>query len=230
MKVNISLVIFGAVAVSAIALPAQAATVFGTTSNVGGTITPAAAYRIAGLNVTDGSVTTSYDVDFEYGEFNTIFPAATPQVNPRYFANADQVGEAIVAALRNPTSLIVNGISVTPISSITRVIDRLNNSSNPNTFSATDSFSREVVNQFEIPISPAVNGGENFLSICEVGGVLTMACTQESRGINGLLMYAKFTPTGITPTPGDPSVPTPALIPGLLGMGLAALRKKKQSA
>ncbi len=40
-------------------------------------------------------------------------------------------------------------------------------------------------------------------------------------------MYAKWTPsTGNNP----PGVPTPALIPGLLGMGLAAMRKKQQAA
>ncbi len=52
MKVNFSLVLLGAVAASAIALPAQAATVFGTTKknvdNVS-TVLPAAAYRIEGV-------------------------------------------------------------------------------------------------------------------------------------------------------------------------------------
>jgi hypothetical protein len=203
----------GATALSLAALPAQAASVFSTTSNVGGNVEPAAAYRIEGLTV--GS--TTYNVDFEHGEFINIFPSA-----PQYFANADAVGEAIVSALRTPTALFVNGVATTPIVPITRVIDQL-------TLSPDATFGRDVVAQFHIPLSPPLtSGGNHFLSVCEVGGVLTTACGDQPRDLNGQLMYAKFSaadPGGGGTTP----VPTPALLPGLLGMGAAMLRRRNQA-
>jgi hypothetical protein len=166
-----------------------------TTKNVGGNISTAA-YRIEGLTV--GTLT--YDVDFKHGEFNTIFPTGSQQ----YFNDdADVIGEAIVAALNGAGAVhVINRISAMP-----------------------DVFGENAVNQFQIPIALGQNNNENFLSICEIGGVLTMACHPEPRSMGGSLMYAKL--SAATAASSNTPVPTPALMPGLLGMGLATLRKKQ---
>ncbi len=211
MKVNMALGFLGTVAVSAIVLPAQAATVHRTTVNVGGTITTAA-YQITGLDVSG----TLYTVDFDHGEFTTVFPATSTQ----YFGGlADQVREAIVSAL--------NG------QGIGSVVERLT----IGTAATPATYGQDILSQFEIPIAVGQNNGENSLAICNVGGAFNAACASEPRGINGPLMYAKFTATGSTtvpttgPTTGpNPSIPTPALIPGLLGMGLTAMRKQQRAA
>jgi hypothetical protein len=214
MKVNISLVIFGAVAVSAIALPAEAAAVFGTdkktpTDTFG---PPAAAYRVDGV-IYNG---LSYNVYFDHGSFNDLYGVGASRFDPAF---ANGIGTEILAALANTTEISVEGRSRNIPSRITQLIDGWDNALavfGPN-------FGPDLKSQFYIPITPATGSVDNT-AFCTV----LQTCNTTPQNENGPVLYARWgEPTPVNP--GDPSVPTPALIPGLLGMGLAALRKKQQS-
>jgi hypothetical protein len=209
MKVNIALVFLGAVTASAIALPAQAATVNKTTS------TSTIATSITGVDVGG----TLYNIDFDKRAFTTVYaglinttpddrnvlplPGGTPDPTAagdlQRFNLAKNLGNAILVALN--------------AEGITQIFDATAGSNN--------------LTQFYIPYTKNTNTGqtsENLVAICVVPG--TVACTGQSFSNTDNLMYAKWTPA----TGNVPAAPTPALIPGLMGMGLAALRKKKQAA
>jgi hypothetical protein len=229
MKVNLPLAaVLGIAAASVFTLPSQAATVFATTKkNIDkvSTVTPAAAYRIEGVSVS-GVSGVSYNIDFDYGKYETLYssglpslPGATSTTTDLQKATlANNLGVAILAALANPTALFVDGASETP-TSITRLIDQLTSNPPPGTFAD------QVLNPFQIPFAQKPNPGgttiENFVAICTVPG--STCDTTQSKNINDNLIYARFTEVPTT------AVPTPALIPGLLGLGLAALRKKQQA-
>jgi hypothetical protein len=230
MKVNIALVFLGAVAASAIALPAQAATVFSTTVKGGGPI----AYQIKELDV-NGQL---YNVDFDHGVFdpssslnpatasvyNGVFPTLPPAISATEtpLQRANRIGAAILAVLATPTSLVnydaAGNITTRTgsIPSITQVIERINTITTPWTFGG------QTPSELYIPVSDNPTSVEHLTAYCVIPG----GCQEAGTGRNPAndLMYAKFTPVTVTGT-----VPTPALIPGLLGMGLAALRKKKQA-
>jgi hypothetical protein len=211
MKVNISLVIFGAVAASAIALPAQAATVNSTTIPPGGGTIARSAFSIDNLLVGGNN----YNVTFEYDTRANVYGLPTPE----YGAFADTIGEAIVRALReNP---IGEGGPITSLIDSTPTV--------PGTNTVTEFYIPQSNNDPDDLLLPP-NSNERLVTHCYTTFPLDAACGSDarSRTQDDVLMYAKFTPTGSTPTPGNP-IPTPALIPGLMGMGLAARRKKKQA-
>jgi hypothetical protein len=195
MKVNISLVFLGAVAASAIALPAQAATVVNKLTS--GPFT-GAAYSIDALDVTGYG---TYDVTFKYGTYNNVFAG-----DPNSLANAlaKPLGDAIVGVLAPSNQVIstfANFISDGPRTS------------------------------FFIPkaLLQQPNGNDVFVECL----TSTDTCTPRERGVNqradDKVLYATWKTT-TTPPGNVPQAPTPALIPGLLGMGLAAMRKKQQAA
>jgi hypothetical protein len=217
MKVNISLVFLGAVAASAIALPAQAA-VLTTTTNVGGTVTTAA-YQVTGVTVSAAPATT-FTIDFDHGIFaptpagvtannkttvyNGILPTL-PSGAALTAVSAKAFGDAILAELR--------------AAGVSSLVEKTSN---------TPTFGQDIKQQFYIPYAVGPNGpGENRVAYCDANSAIGITnCNIDLiQNVTGEVMYAKFTPaTGTVP------VPTPALIPGLLGMGLAAMRKKKQAA
>jgi hypothetical protein len=214
MKVNFSLVLLGAVAASAIALPAQAATVRTTATPPGGGTTALSAYGIDAVEVTFGGTTSLYNVTFERDSRANIYGNPTPE----YGLFADAIGEAIVTALRlNPVSA---GGAITSLVDITQTT--------PGTNVPTDFY----IPQSNTNTVNPVNTNERLLTHCFTART-TDACDinlANGRDQDEPLMYAKWG-EGIPINPGTtPGVPTPALIPGLLGMGLAAMRKKQQAA
>jgi hypothetical protein len=199
MKVNISTIIFGTVAISAIALPAQAAMVNRTTTNPngGGTIS-AAAYSINGLDVTGFG---TYDVTFKYGTYNNVF-AGDPN--------------SVAGTLATPLSNAILGI----LGQSDQVISTFANlTSGPQT-------------SFFIPkaLVQAPNGNDVMLDC----STFSDSCTSGERAISqrgdDSVLFATWKTATVQAPTGSTPVPTPALIPGLLGMGLAALRKKQQAA
>jgi hypothetical protein len=197
MKVNFSLVLLGAVAASAIALPAQAATVRTTNTNVGGNVEPVAAYRVEGVAF-DG---VTYNVDFDHGSFNEVYNPA------QYFGAslATGLGNAIITALN--------------AANVTRVVEQI----------GINTYGQDIKTEFYIPIAAPVGVGaaDNRVAFCTIP---TICNSDRFQNPNGPVMYAKFSAATTPPDTGTTPVPTPALIPGLLGMGLAAMRKKQQAA
>jgi hypothetical protein len=208
MKVNISLVVLGAVAASAIALPAQAATFV--TQQIGTNPADIAYTKINDLTVNGAN----YNVSFNFGSFFSVYgggsqppnsaytdPALSPYPLPAGFGDA--LGAAIVNALPNGAKILAANIA--------------NGGSN-------------VQTEFYIPKSLAAqNPNQDTFIQCFTTNDF---CKQEnvSDGNNPQNVYfAQYTPATGNPATGTP-VPTPALIPGLLGMGLAAMRKKQQAA
>jgi hypothetical protein len=200
MKVNISLVLLGAVAASAIALPAQALpTINRTTTNPigGGTILPAA-YSIDNVDVTGHG---TYDVTFKFGTYDNVFAG-----DPNSVAGdlAKPLGDRIIALL-GPSDQVVSKFA---------------------------GFVSGPQTTFFIPkaLVVAPNNNDVFvecnaaLDVCNNGGERAV-----SQRRSDSVLYATWkTSSSTTPTGND--IPTPALIPGLLGMGLAAMRKKQQAA
>ena len=83
-------------------------------------------------------------------------------------------------------------------------------------FSARTGYSDGLGNSFELPGS-AVNGA--FLD----GGPNSLVANRLNSDVDGRYLFAVRNGVVIPPT----DVPTPALLPGLLGLGVAALRKRK---
>jgi opacity protein-like surface antigen len=188
MKVNISLVILGAVAASAIALPAQAAVL---TTTPGGSI----AYGITDLNVSG----TPYNVSFKLGTFNDVYSGVA---NPFAGSFAEPLGAAIITAL--------GGKQLT---------------------SNVTGFNTGIYETFFIPKSATgTNPDQDLFLECFTTG--SNGCPARDRSDNqrgsDRVLYATYQVSSTTPTGNN--IPTPALIPGLLGMGLAAMRKKQQAA
>jgi hypothetical protein len=220
MKVNFSLVMLGAVAASAIALPAEAGVL--TTSNApNGSSIELSATGITGVTV--GS--TTYDLTFEYGMRTEVYGATTPEYG--LVTNVDALGEAILAALRGPggaSSLIDS----TPTASRFNDTNTLKDFYIPkfNQLTGVALYSALPINQ---------QNENRLLTQCftadpNISPSDTCIDRTRSVGQDDPLMYVKLGASRPT-TPGtDPSIPTPALIPGLLGMGLAAMRKKQQAA
>jgi hypothetical protein len=228
MKVNISLVFLGAVAASAIALPAQAATVFTTTTKNASitsppeSFSPAAAYRIEGVSIAGSS--TLYNVDFNHGTFesssvtdpndssvyNDILPTLPPAISLTETAaqRANRIGSGILSALQT--------------AGIGHVIER----------TSSTTFGRDIVREFFIPFAQRTDPGQlsdNLVAFCTIPlppqAPNPCDTTTQFKNKNANIMYATFTAAN-----SGPNIPTPALIPGLLGMGLAAMRKKQQAA
>jgi hypothetical protein len=219
MKFNIALAaVFGAAAASVFALPAQAATVFSTTTNVGGTVS-AAAYQIQALSVG----TSTYTVDFNHGIFD-----ASPETNP----NDSSVYKGILPTLSSGAALtaadaqtigkaIVDALNAAGVVS---VVERIN---------PAPTYGRDIVNQFYIPFVTNPNLGqasENLVAFCTIAnpyltGPNSPCDATQSLSKTANVMYATF-----TAVPNSTAVPTPALLPGLVGLSLAALRKKQQVA
>lgn len=212
MMLKTTLAVATGVAVAALsALPSEAATVNATTNS--NTILPSAAYQIQGLQV-GGS---SFTVDFKYGTFTNLFSGVYPDysslVTPASQINgANAVSNAILSALNGPASFFVDGNVVS--GPIGRVIDIANTSN--------------VLSQFYVPIQIGQNGpgsNESLLSFCNSNGSSWTNCNTGTFGNNANHIYAKLTPENHLT-----AVPTPALLPGLIGMGIAAVRKRKQVA
>jgi hypothetical protein len=193
MKVNISLVLLGAVAASAIALPAQAGVLTTTpTSNI--------AYAITDLDVGG----TSYNVSFKLGTFDNVYSGiANPFPTPENFAN--QLGTSILGVL--------SGKQLT---------------------SNVAGFGAGIYETFFIPKSPnGMNPGQDLFLECFTmnGNGCPQRDRSDSQRASDSVLYATYQiSSSTTPTSPPPAIPTPALIPGLLGMGLAAMRKKQQAA
>jgi hypothetical protein len=203
MKVNISLVFLGAVAASTIALPAQAATVKTTEFTLGNTPMSAAAYAIDGVDVPGVG---TYNVTFEYGTRASVYGLPTPE-----YPNADAIGNAIISALKS--------VSISLITD--RTLPDLNNNT------PTDFYIPKSNTLLGSPgLPPDQQNNNRLVANCYTGTLNSCIDLQRSATQDDKLMYAKFSPIA-----GNvPQAPTPALIPGLLGMGLAAMRKKKQAA
>jgi hypothetical protein len=209
MKVNISLVFLGAVAASAIALPAQAATVVNKTTVPAYSINPPnppgtvalSAYSVEGV-VAGGN---TYNVDFAFNTRTNLY--GNPSIE--YGSFADTIGNQILLALN------------TDLPKVAQLIDN----------DAPDQ-GRNTPTRFYIPKLNtrlnSANQNERTVLVCVLGEA-SCTDTYPDKNQNDALMYAKFS-AATTPAPGTNGVPTPALIPGLLGMGLAAMRKKQQAA
>jgi hypothetical protein len=210
MKVNITLAaVLGAAAASVFALPAQAATVKATAIG-GSTSTSYAAYRVEGVTYNE----VTYNVDFDHGTFDVLYGAGAPRFDPAF---ANGIGNAILTALAAPTSLFVDTMSK-PLAPITQLIDGLSNT--------PAGFGTDVKSQFYIPIikSPSIGNGVDNTAFCVTSNPVSATnCGTTPQDVGGAVMYAKW-----EVVPND-TVPTPALLPGLLGLGLAALRKKQQA-
>jgi hypothetical protein len=206
MKVNISLVFLGAVAASTIALPAQAATVKTTEFTLGNTPMSAAAYAIDGVDVPGIG---TYNVTFEYGTRASVYGLPTPE-----YPNADAIGNAIVKALKDNVG---GAISLLTDRTLPNLADNI----------LTDFYipkSNTLPTSLGLPLDQ--QNSNRFVANCYAGTLNSCIDLQRSATQDDKLMYAKFSPIA-----GNvPQAPTPALIPGLLGMGLAAMRKKKQAA
>jgi hypothetical protein len=208
MKVNISLMVLGAVAASAIALPAQAASLV--PQQIGSNAADIAYTGINDLTVNGAN----YNVRFNFGSFFSVYgggstpptsaysdPLLTSYPVPAGFGDA--LGLAIVNALPNGAKILAANIA------------------NGGT---------DVQTEFYIPKSLAAqNPNQDTFIHCFT---TTDTCPQEniSVGNNPNNVYFAQYSAATTPPPGTNGVPTPALIPGLLGMGLAAMRKKQQAA
>jgi hypothetical protein len=221
MKVNISLVFLGAVAASAIALPAEAA-IFTTPSGAsvavnsidGSTaLSEQGAYKITNLQVnyvTDPSKSGLYNIDFNFGSFFGLYgtPAGT-QPAPGAYTDPTlpyPVAAGFADSLGSAIELALSQVSVVKI---------FNGGGVKQEFYIPKAFAAQNSNQ------------DTFLKcVTTTGG----ACNNENISPESFnnVYFAQYTKTGDIPTGNN--VPTPALIPGLLGMGLAALRKKQQAA
>lgn len=191
----------GATVVAFSALPSQAATISTTTMNsTGGTISPSA-YRIENLLV-DGS--SYYDVQFDYGSFHGLYGNPTP--DSAYAGTfAKTMGDAIVAALQD--------------GSIEQIIDT--------------TFTSGPQTDFYIPESPTgLNSNQHLLAHCfttadarSLPAPSSDFCNDSNRepSQSDSVLFARFSEASAPPT----AVPTPALLPGLLGMGAAVLRRRK---
>lgn len=89
-------------------------------------------------------------------------------------------------------------------------------------------FSSGTLTEFYIPESPnGMNSNQHLLAHCFTTKA-SPSCDGNNRdpGQNDSVLFARFNQVASSPTP----VPTPALLPGLLGMGAAVLRRRKQAA
>jgi hypothetical protein len=86
--------------------------------------------------------------------------------------------------------------------------------------SARAGYSNGAGNFFELSGS-GVNGA--FLN----GGPNQLITQRLNSGVDGRLIFSARN-GGVTTVP-DPTVPTPALLPGIVGMGLSAWRKRKKA-
>lgn len=144
----------------------------------------------------------NYDVSFNYGSFYGLY--GNPPAPGTYAGNfADSLGLAILTALgaQAVTQLVPANIT---------------------------GFGPNVLTEFFIPKSEI---GQNpnqdtFLQCFTSRG----DCPIQNRdpAQNDSVLFAQFVPSTTTPG-GATDIPTPALLPGLVGMGLAALRKKRES-
>ena len=151
----------------------------------------------------DGLVvgTNSYDVRFNYGSFSALY--GNPVPSSAYAGSlASDLGNAIVAELQ--------ALGIQQV-----VSDNL-----------TD-FGTHVLSEFFIPQSEmGQNPNQALFAHCFTTQA-SPACNDENRdpSQNDSVLFAQFT-TAAAPAP----IPTPALLPGLLGMGATILRRRKQSA
>jgi hypothetical protein len=210
MKVNFSLAAILGVAASAVfVLPAQAG-VLVTSTNAGGSVgDPGAAYGIDGLEVNG----TTYNVRFNFGTFNALYASSSASA----YAGAPlgpNLGIKILEALSGQ----FNGIPSGP--SIPKLVG-----------ANVTGYGTNILTNFYIPeFNTGPNLGQSTFLSCVVGAT---ACADPSNYFpdsNQLatdpILFAQFIPVASSAT----AVPTPALLPGLMGLGLAALRKKKQAA
>jgi hypothetical protein len=145
---------------------------------------------------------TNYDVNFNYGSFYGLY--GNPPVSGTYSGSfADSLGNAILSVLNSQ--------------SITKLV--------PANISG---FGTNVLTEFFIPKSEV---GQNpnqdtFLQCFTSSG----DCPLQNRdpAQNDSVLFAQFVPSSTTPG-GATDIPTPAMLPGLVGIGLAALRKKQGS-
>jgi hypothetical protein len=93
----------------------------------------------------------------------------------------------------------------------------LNTSLSPVSYYGTRSLSENARAYFVVPNSPGLQRGAFLSSFA--GGVASSAYGVESSNI-------KFS-GAFLPTPTSATVPTPALLPGLIGMGIGLLRKRR---
>jgi hypothetical protein len=203
MNVNISLAaVLGVAAAAAFALPAQAGVLVTPTNAVGPVGSLGAAYGIDGLEV-DG---TTYNVRFNFGTFNALYASYNPSASA--YAEAPlgrNMGAAILTA--------ING------QSITNLVE-----------ANVANYGNNILSNFYIPeFSTGPNSSQSTFLSCVLGAT---ACANPSNYFpypnqlaTDTILFAQFTAVANSAT----AVPTPALLPGLMGLGLAALRKKKQA-
>jgi hypothetical protein len=201
MNVNFSLAaVLGVAAASMFALPAQAG-VLVTPTNAGGPVgSPGAAYGIDGLDV-DG---TTYNVRFNFGTFNALYGSYSPSASA--FAGSplgSNMGAAILQALN--------------AESITKLVE-----------ANVANYGSNILSNFYIPeFSSGPNPNQSTFVSCVVGAT---ACANPSNYFPYPSQLAQDTVLFAQFSKADNTVPTPALLPGLVGLGLAALRQKKQAA
>jgi hypothetical protein len=145
----------------------------------------------------------TYNVKFNYGKFDVLY--GNPSAPGSYAGDpfGPNMGIAILKALNTYSPKVTSLVNAN-----------------------LASFGSSVLTNFYIPeFSTGQNGITQVVFLdCALGNT---ACTPTTRSANqngtDNLLYAQY-----MEVPGN-TVPTPALLPGLLGLGLAALRKKQQA-
>lgn len=145
---------------------------------------------------------TTYDVRFNFGSFYGLY--GNPPAAGTYAGDplAPHMGDAILAALSGQ--------------SITKLVE-----------ANVASYGSNILSNFYIPeFSTGQNPNQATFLNC-VTGATACSTTPNYRdpSQSDSVLFAQF-----TAVPNTTAVPTPALLPGLMGLGLAALRKKKLAA
>jgi hypothetical protein len=212
MKVNISLVFLGAVAASTIALPAQAASLIpqqigSNTSDIGYT-------GINNLSVTYLGTTSNYNINFKLGSFFGLYGGGNQPPDSAYTDAQLPYNSQMLPPMAAGLGEILGAAIVAALPGGAKIV----------TAAGT-----EVKTEFYIPKALAAqNGNQDTFLHCYTS---SDTCPPDFADASTLkdVYFAQYTKTDNLPN-NPPGVPTPALIPGLLGMGLAAMRKKKQAA
>jgi hypothetical protein len=145
---------------------------------------------------------SNYNVSFKFGAFDTVY-AGNP--NPFSGSFADALGASILAALSGQASQVIADVP---------------------------GFTSGTFTTFFIPKSPiGTNPGQDTFLECFTanGSGCSARDRSDSQRASDGVMYATFAPAAAAPG-GGTNIPTPALIPGLLGMGFTAWRKKRVTA
>lgn len=198
----IKAVVLGIAAAFPYVTPAQAASISTTTTKNNGTetISPAA-FRIENLEAPSGS-SSFYNISFKFGDFNTIYAG-----NPNPFSEdqsfSSNLGNAIISTLTGTANQVI--------------------SDSPPGFTIGGTFGN-----FLLPVSALGSDSNDSFLDCALGGTCNLVQRADTQRNGDNLIYATYVASSASPSGGGTAIPTPAMIPGLLGMGWATLRKKQR--